>query len=242
MLMQIKSAALAAGCIRIRYHGKYQYAVAVLVVTTPEAPVLSLGVSDTDLAAAVTAKQTVFTGDGTMNMRDLIAKINNWIDTTAAREVLEGDFTAELYNAIYTDVVGNATASPYAADAGTLNLKNTWQSALLKDDDAENTSFTSLMIPPPSMSKGAIALIEISGHAGTSGTPTVTRTIYDMDGNILWSSGSIATATSALLLKTFAEPVVFDGPVVVRDTIAAYAHNTATTMMVTYGFPQAKNF
>lgn len=241
MLMQIKSATLAAGAIRVCYHGKYAYAAAVLVVSTPAAPVLSLGVSDTSLAAAVSAAQTVITGNGTLNHRDVVASINNWIDTTAAREVLEGDFTAELYNSLYTDIFGG-TASPYAAAAGALQLKNTWQNVLVIDDDAEGFGYTSLMIPPPSMSKGPICIKEVAGHPGTSGTPTVTRTIYDMDGNVLWSSGAIATATSTLLLKTFAEPVVFDGPVVVRDTCATAAHNDATTMMVTYGFPQAKNF
>lgn len=240
MLMQIKSAALASGAIRVRYHGAYAYAVATLTVSTPAAPVLKLGVSDTSLAAAVSAAQTVITGNATLNHRDVVAAINNWFDTTAARAVLEGDFVCELYNSLNTDIFGG-TATPYAADAGTLNLKNTWQNALVIDDNAEGFGYTSVMIPPPSMSKGKVAIKEISGHAGTSGTPTVTRTIYNKDGTSLWTSGAVATATDALLLKTFAEPVVFDGPVIVRDTCTTAAHNTATTMTVMYGFPQPKD-
>ena len=61
-----------------------------------------------------------------------------------------------------------------------------------------------------------------------------------------FSTADIATATDALMataLPAFAEPVILcDGPVIVRDTIASYAENDATTMRVMYAFPQAKNF
>jgi len=243
MLLHLKAAALAEGAIRVRYTGKYKYASLTLVVSTPAAPVLSLGVSDTSLAAAVSAKQTVITGDATLNHRDVIGSINNWIDTTAAREVLEGDFHAELYNSLYNDVFGG-TSSPYAAEAGTTyNLKNTWVDSLIIDNDVSGT--TSVMIPPPGTSKGFAVIKSIKGHPGTSATPTVTRSIYDMDGNQLDTSGAIATATDALLLAAlpvYDEPVVFDGPVIVRDTCATEAHNDATTMKIQWGLAQAKNF
>jgi len=245
MLMKLKSAALAAPCIRVRYTGKYAYATLTLVETAAT-PILSLGVSDTDLAAATTATQTVITGDLTLNLRDVVHSINNWLDTTAARAVLQGDFQAELYNALYSDIFGNATAAQFAAAAGSIQLKNVWGDALIKDDDAEDSAHTSLMIAPPSMSHGMVVIKEITGHAGASGTPTVTRAIYDMDGNSLVSTAAIATATDALMataLPAFAEPVILcDGPVIVRDTVETYGHNTATTMRVMYSFPQAKNF
>jgi len=245
MLMKLKSAALAAGAIRIRYKGKYAYGSSTLVVSSAAAPVLSLGVSDTSLAAAVSAMQTVITGDATFNHRDVIASINNWIDTTAARAVLQGDFEAELYNSLNTDIFGGAS-SPYAADAGTANnLKTTWRDILIIDDDATGFGYTSLMIAPPALTRAAVAIKEITGHPGTSGTPTVTRTIYDIDGNVLASSGAIGTATDAKLaaaLPAFSEPVVFDGPVVVRDTCATESNNDATTMRVMYAFAQAKNY
>jgi len=246
MLMKLKSAALAAPCIRMRYTGKYAYATWVLVETAAT-PVLSLGVSDTSLAAAATAAQTVITGDLTFTLRDVVQSINNWIDTTAARAVLQGDFQAGLYNALYSDVFGNGTAAQFAAATGTVQLKNTWAGAIIKDDAANGSSHTSLMIAPPSMSPGGmVAIKEVTGHPGTSGTPTVTRAIYDMDGNSLVSTAAIGSATDALLavaLPAFAEPVILcDGPVIVRDTVETYGHNDATTMRVMYSFPQAKNF
>jgi len=245
MLMKLKSAALAAPCIRVRYTGKYAYASLVLVKTAA-APILSLGVSDVSLADSVTNTEVVITGNLTFNLRDVVQSINNWLDTTSTQAVLQGDFQAELYNALYSDIFGNATAAQFETAAGTVQLKNVWGDALIKDDNANGSSHTSLMIAPPSMSHGMVVIKEITGHPGTSGTPTVVRSIYDMDGNLLASSGSIGSATDALLaaaLPAFAEPVILcDGPVIVRDTVATCGHNDATTMRVMYGFPQAKNF
>ena len=245
MLMKLKSAALAAPCIRVRYTGKYAYASLVLVKTAA-APILSLGVSDVSLADSVTNTEVVITGNLTLNLRDVVQSINNWLDTTSTQAVLQGDFQAELYNALYSDVFGNATAAQFETAAGTVQLKNVWADALIKDDNANGSAHTSLMLAPPALSKNMVAIKEITGHPGTSGTPTVTRAIYDMDGNSLVSTAAIATATDALLaaaLPAFAEPVILcDGPVIVRDTIGTYTHNTATTMRVMYAFPQAKNF
>lgn len=241
MLFHLKAAALGEGCIRVRYHGKYAYASLVLSGTTTH--ILSLGVSDTSLAAAAAALQTVITDNATLTIRDVVAAINAWNDTTAARAVLQGDFEAEILNAIESDVFGGTT-SMYVAEAGTTtNLKNAWMNNLIIDNDVSGT--TSLRVPHPSISKASCIIKSIKGHAGTSGTPTVTRTIYDSAGNILDSSGAIDAATDALLiaaLPVYDEPIVFDGPVVVRDTCGTVGHNTATTMKVQYAFAQAKNY
>lgn len=242
MLMHSNSAAQAAPCVRARYTGKYAYAAAVLDVGTVAVPFLRLGVSDTSLADAVTNVATVITADGTLNIRDVVASICNWSATTASHDVQEGEFQAELWNAIYSDEFGGSV-NQYAAAAGSLNLKNAWQPLLLIDDNV--AGHTSLMLPPPAMSKAPAVISNIEGHPGTSGTPTVTRTIYDKNGNVLWTTGAIATATDALLnpnRPTFVEPVVWDGPVIVRDTCANVAHNTATTMQVTWAFAQPKNY
>jgi hypothetical protein len=115
---------------------------------------------------------------------------------------------------------------------------------LLIDDDV--AGHTSLRLPVAGTSNDKVTILNISGHPGTSGTPTVTRTIYNLAGTALWTTGAIATATDALLnpnRPTFNEPTIFgNGPVVVRDTCGTVGHNTATTMMVEWGFPQAKNW
>ena len=243
MIMHSTQAAQAAPCIRIRYTGKYAYGAAVLDVGTVGTPFLRLGVSDTSLADAVTNVATVITANATLNLRDVIASVKNWSATTASHVVREGEMEAEIWNGLYSDEFGG-TVNQYAAAAGTLQLKNTWQPALLIDDNV--AGHTSLLLPLPALSKGQVVISNIEGVPGTSGTPTVTRTIYSLDGTALWTTGAIATATSALLnpnRPTFTEPTIFgNGPVVVRDTCANVAHNTATTMAVSWGFPQAKSW
>ena len=242
MIMQSFQAALADPYIRVRYTGKYDFAAAVLDVSAPAAPVFSLGVSNTSLADAVTNKATVLTGDTTLTLRDLVASIKNWSATTTGHDVLQGKFEAELMGGIYTDVFGGGS-SPYESAASSLNLKGTWQEALINDDNV--SGLTNILLPPPSVSRGAVAIKNITGHPGTSGTPTVTRTIYDLDGNSLWSTGAIATATDALLntnVPTFVEPIAFaSGPVVVRDSCSNVAHNIATTLTVTWATVSAPN-
>jgi hypothetical protein len=241
MIMTASQMAQAAPCIRVRYTGRYDYASLVLNVGTAATPYIQLGVSNTSLADAVTNDEMVITSDGTLTLRDVIASICNWNTTTASHDVLEREFDAELWNGLYTDVFGGAV-NQYAAAAGSLNLKTGWQSALLIDDNV--SGHTSLMVPTPSISKDICAISNIEGYPGSSGTPTVTRTIYDKDGNALWTTGAIATATSALLnpnRPTFTEPCLFgNGPGIVRDTCSDVAHNTATTTVVTWGIPRRR--
>lgn len=245
MIMQSLQAAQNAPCIRVRYTGEFQHAAFLLNVSTPTEPFVQLGVSNTDLTAAAAAAETVITGDGSLTLRDVVAAINNWFSNTEGREVLEKNFEAVIWNGLYTDVFGAAT-SPYSASAGTVReLKNTWHGELLIVDDSDNVGYTSLRLPPPQQGNGAAVVLNISGLTGTSGTSTVTRSIYDLDGNVLWSTGEVADATDALMnpnRPTFVEPVMFSSkPIVIRDTVAAAAENIGTTMQATWALMQAKN-
>jgi len=240
--MQLTQATLALPCIRVRYTGKYDYAALVLDVGSAAAPVVKLGVSDTSLLDAVSNAATIITGNGTLTVKDVVGSIRNHYATTASHDVLENEFDCEINNAIYTDVFGGS-ANQYAAAAGTLQLKSNWQGALLIDDNLSGT--TTLRLPICGVSNGSAVIKNITGHPGTSTTPTVTRSIYDVDGNLKWTTDAIANATDALLnpnRPTFVEPIVFSlEPIVVRDTCGDVSHNTATTLAVTWGLAQAKN-
>jgi len=240
MIMNASSMAQAAPCIRVRYTGKYDFAALVLDVGTATVPFVRIGVSNTSLADAVTNVATVITADATLNLRDVVASLCNWSATTASHDILQGEIHAELWNGLYTDVLGGSV-NQYAAAVGSLNLKNTWQPGLLIDDNV--SGHTSLLLPLPTISKDVCVIKNIEGYPGTATTPTVTRTIYNKDGDSLWTTGAIASATSALLnpnRPTFVEPVqLCNGPIIVRDTCSDVAHNTATTVIITWGTPKA---
>ena len=245
MIMQSLAAKIGEAAIRVKYDGPYAFASLTLVVSSPTAPVLSLGVSDVSLADAVTNKETVITGDGTLTLQDVVAAIEMWNSSTASHIVQEREFECEIDNAIYPDVFGGS-ASPYAAAAGVLNLKGAFVDCLIMVNTIAGT--ITVRVPPPSLSKNVITIKDISGHPGTSGTPTVTRQILGNDGTVYYTSGAIATATDALLKPNgvaaplFFEPILFaGGPVVVRDTCATPAHADATTMFVMWGLPKAKD-
>ena len=244
MIMQSLAAKIGESAIRVKYDGPYAFASLTLVVSSPTVPVLSLGVSDVSLADAVTNKETVITGDGTLTLQDVVAAIEMWNSSTASHIVQEREFECEIDNAIYPDVFGGS-ASLYAAAAGTLQLKGSFVGCLIMANTASGT--ITLRVPSPALSHNVITIKDISGHPGTSGTPTVTRQILGNDGTVYYTSGAIATATDALLKPSvvaplFFEPIMFaGGPVVVRDTCATPAHADATTMFVMWGLPKAKD-
>jgi hypothetical protein len=243
MIMQSLAAAIGEAAIRVKYDGPYAYAALVLVPGTT-APALSLGVSDTSQADAVSNAEAVITGDGTLTLQDVVAAIEMWNTTTASHVVQEREFECDIFNAIYTDVFGGSSAA-YVAAAGVLNLKNTFVGCLIIVNG--NTGTITIRVPPPALSKNTITIKDISGHAGTSGTPTVTRQILGNDGTVYYSSGAIANATDALMKPSVVAPLFFEplqfagGVVVVRDTCATPAHANATTVNVMWGLPKAKD-
>ena len=246
MIMQSLAASLGEAAIRVKYDGPYAYASLYLDVSTPAAPILSLGVSDTSLADATSNMETVITGNGVLTLQDVIAAVEMWNTTTASHVVQEREFECEIYNAIYTDVFGNSGTANYVTAAGVLNLKGAFVGCLIMVNAISGT--ITVRVPPPAVSKNAITIKDISGHPGNSGTPTVTRQILGNDGTVYYTSGAIANATDALLKPNgvatplFFEPILFQsGPVVVRDTCATPAHANATTMYVMWGLPRAKD-
>ncbi len=244
MIMQSLAAALGEAAISVKYDGPYAYASWVLVPGTT-APALSLGVSDTSLADATSNAEAVITGDGTLTLQDVVAAIEMWTTSTASHVVNEREFQCEINNAIYTDVFGGSSAA-YVAAAGTVQLKGAFVGCLAIVNG--NTGTITVRVPPRALSHNVITIKDISGHPGTSGTPTVTRQILGNDGTVYYTSGAIATATDALLKPNgvaaplFFEPIMFSGgPVVVRDTCGTAAHANATTMFVMWGLPKAKD-
>ena len=246
MIMQSLAAKIGEAAIRVKYDGPYAFASLVLNVSTPAAPILQLGVSDTSLADATSNAETVITGDATLTLQDVVAAVEMWNTSTASHVVQEREFECEIYNAIYTDVFGHSASANYVTAAGVLNLKGAFVDCLIMVNTIAGT--ITVRVPPPSLSKNVITIKDISGHPGTSGTPTVTRQILGNDGTVYYTSGAIATATDALLKPNgvaaplFFEPILFaGGPVVVRDTCATPAHADATTMFVMWGLPKAKD-
>lgn len=244
MIMQSLAAKIGEAAIRVKYDGPYAYAALVLVPGTT-APALTLGVSDTSLADAVSTAEAVITGDGTLTIQDVIAAVEMWNTLTASHVVNEHEFQCEIDAAIYPDVFGGAAAA-YVAAAGVLNLKGAFVGQLIIVNG--NTGTITVRVPPSALSKNSITIKDITGHPGTSGTPTVTRQILGNDGTVYYTSGAIATATDALLKPNgvaaplFFEPILFaGGPVVVRDTCGTAAHANATTMFVMWGLPKAKD-
>jgi len=247
MLMNSSQAALAEKTLYLTYRGKYAFAVFVVDVSTPSAMLIKLGVSDTDLDAAITAAQTVVTGTATMSMEDVRRLINLWFDTTAAREVLEGDFVCELLHCRGNDLFYHATTAPFVADTGTGNLKGAWLERCTCDNDVTGTGYVTLRIPHPGKSKGDVIVRSLSGITATTvttTTDTVTRTITDGAGTLtVYTSGAVANATPTLLAKDFLEPVSLGaaGAIVVRDAVDTVANCDATNLQVTWGYTQQQS-
>ena len=244
MIMQSLAAALGEAAIRVKYDGPYAYASLVLNVSAPAAPILSLGVSDTSLADATSNAEAVITGDGTLTLQDVVAAIEMWNTSTASHIVQEREFECDIFNAIYTDVFGNASV-PYVTAAGVLNLKGAFVGCLIIVN--ANTGTVTIRVPPPALSKNTITIKDISGLTGSSGVPTLTRQILGNDGTVYYTSGAISSATAALMKPSVVAPLFFEplqfagGVVVVRDTCSTPAHAVSTTVNVMWGLPKAKD-
>ena len=242
--------ALGEGALRVKYNGKFKYASVTVAETggTDASPLISLGVSDTTLAAAVSAMETVFTSTANTDTIDDIQKSIHWWQTSTAGAIVKsGDWSCEVLHAIAnstTDTPYHASAAKFAADAGTTTnfADGNWHDTLLWDNDAAGVYQVSRRVAHPGISKGGVVLAYITGGlAKSDGTTALTsgmqRRIYDDDGNVLYDSGAVAAITSTLDWRT--APVAYAFPVIVRDKAYSsgdYADVDAVTTTLLWDF------
>lgn len=256
MLQHIAAMALGESAIQVQYKGKKGFATIVIDADggADYSPLVSLGVSDSSVAQAVTNKVTAFTGASTSTLDDLIVAINNCLGGTVDGDddIKLGDFQARIKDSLRTDSLYSAAAAEFANEAGTAqNLKGyvdsttgyNWFSTLVRDNDANGVGAIYKRVPPPDISNGPVAIGTITGISSNSGTAItngLVREILDDKGSVLWTY-SDATPTAAEAKFYFENgPIVFDGPVVVRDSVLVatdYAEMDATTTAITWGQP-----
>jgi len=228
--------ALAEGAIRVKYNGQYAYACVVVDQDggTDSSPLIGLGVSDTSLAAAVTAVETVFTSTANTDlMNDIVNSIRWWKTTTSGARVETGDFECEIKNALGNSTVDtpyHASAAKFADDDGTTTnfADGSWHDTMLWDNDSAGVYGCHLRLPAPELSKGGVVLDAIIGDLTESdGTKVesngMRRYIYDDDGNVLWDSGAQTTLGNAnynILAGDRAEAVTFAQPIIIFDRAA----------------------
>lgn len=245
--------AVAEAAIRVKYNGVFAYAAVVVDQDggTDSSPLIKLGVSDTSLAAAVTAAETVFTSTaGTDVMNDIVNAIRWWRTTTSGARVESGDFECEIKNALGNSTVDtpyHASAAKFADDNGsTTNFADgSWHDTMLWDNDSAGVYGVHLRVPGPELSKGGVVIDSIIGDltkaAGTALDSGMRRYLYDDDGNVLWDSGAQTTLGNAnfnILAGDRAAPRDWNMPVIVFDRAADSADAAdcdATTAVVNWG-------
>lgn len=221
--------AIASGAIRLRYVGRlFDFASIVVAETggTDASPTISLGVSNTSLADAVTNDELVFTStDGSDLMNDIINTIRWWKTTTADRGVESGDFECVAKDCLgnsTTDTPYHATAAKFAGDNGTDHNygDGDWHDTMHWDSDADSTGHVTLRLPEPRTSKGGVVIAHIYGEAtvaaGTVLSSGLTRFLYDDDGNQLYSSGA-QTVIGNVNVDWRTAPHAYNGPIIIRD-------------------------
>lgn len=236
--------ALAEGAIRVRYVSRQFEFASFTAASSSGELTLSLGVSNTDLAAAVTAKEDIYVSSGTSDrMDDIVATIRNWRTTTSGAEVRTGDFDCELLHCIGAESPDHATVDKFEDDAGTTNsLTNAWREVLLWDNDAATgVGKVTLRLPHPAASKGGVALGAVSGALSTAGTEMANNgyiKLYHDDSTTPFYTSAITTAIGDWdnIIDNRILPVNYGEPVIVRaETIASQeAEATAIATSVTY--------
>lgn len=228
-VFQSKAMALGESAIRVKYNGAYDFACVIVDQDggTGSSPLIKLGVSDTDLAAAVTAAETVYTSTGDTNlMNDMVNAIRWWKTTTSGAVVESKDFDCEITNALGNSTIDtpyHATVEKFVDDDGsTTNFADgDWHGTVLWVNVADSVGTVSLRLPPAGTSKGQVTIASKTGEATVAAetvlTQGITARIYNDDGDVLWTSGK-AMALAGVNLDWNERPVTFNSPVIIRDT------------------------
>jgi len=254
MLVQQANMALAESAIQILYKGKKQFAAVVIDADggTNKSPKISLGVSDVSQATAQSNAQAAFTSVEASTLAELITNVKNFNYGTSGPlggsendDFIDlNDFDCQVKDALESDVIGHASASKFADDAGATNLVGAgWSNYLVWDNDTAGVYQVTLRIPTPAKGKGTVALVEVKGLTKKDATTQITnglkRTIYDNEGNVLFTI-SDATPTESEMQYAPSQPVVFAGPVIVRDQALASGDAAEVDYTNTYalwGYP-----
>lgn len=241
---------LLEAAIQVKYRGMKQFAIVEIDADggAGASPLISLGVSDTSLAQAVTNMVTVFTGTTTSEMRDIVANIANGSGGTidADDDIKIGDFMCRLKNSIESDDAYHATVDMFSDDAGaTTNFRSDeWEDTLLWVNDATSVGACRLKVPQPEVSEGGVGIESIAGAScdddGTTVTTGIKRSLLDKDGNVLWTISHATLARGDTDTdKDWGALVVFDnGPHMFKDECidtAQAAEFEETNGVVTYG-------
>lgn len=249
MLLQASMMALGESAIEVKYNGNKLFATIVIDADggAGASPLVKLGVSDTDLATAVTNAVTVFTGLTTSTLKNLVDAITNGSGGTvdADDDIKINDFACRPKDGILSETIYHATALEFGDEAGTgQNLVNEdWWGTLVRDNDAEAVGAIYIRVAPPAKSQGPVAIRSITGISNQAGGTAISngiiREILNDDSDVLWVY-SDTTPTAAEAKFDLEGAVVFSTPVIVRDrcrTISDYAEMDETSTTVAWGVP-----
>lgn len=227
--------------LRIGYAGRYKYAAIVVDADagTSDSPIIYAGVSDVSLADAVTNKKAIATCVVATTIQEIVLAVRNYYDYTVATWVDKGDFTCEVEDALLSEAAGAASGAKFADDAGTTyNYRNGPYPVLQWDNTVPYNGTRYAIrkrIPTAQVSKGAVAIVAITGApTQAGGCSAVTREILDDAGNVLFTVTGSDPSTAAELIygdPTSENSTSFGQTVIVRDSCTGAALTTGTGLV-----------
>jgi len=249
---KVTAMALAEAAIQVKYRGNKAFAIVEVDGDggAGSSPLISLGVSDTSLAQAVTNMVTVFTGaasGASSEMRDVVANINGGSGGTidGDDDIKIGDFMCRLKNSIESDSIYHAAIAMFEDEAGTNNVREGWTDSLTWDNDVDSVAAVRLKIPQPDVSEASVGIETIKGVTCQSTNATIVagikRELLDQEGTVLWTASEATLEFGDTEIdKDFGFLIAFDnGPLMVKDSLLTASNSselTKTAGVVTWGF------